>query len=192
MTTTLPPHFHSPDRNTNMVPRVASIARPIFAFLSLLFCFAVAAHAVGIQATFYVAPGGNDENSGTIEKPFRTLDRARQAVREINAQMMGDIVVVLFGGTYAIQRTLVFDAADSGTGGHNVIYRAASKQHPIISGGRRITDWRPDVGNRWKAKTDLEDFRQLYVGGIRAIRPKRQARWVHERRLLGDIAQSVA
>jgi len=122
-------------------------------------------------AVLYVAPDGNDDNFGTAEKPFRTLDRARQAVRKINTQMTGDIVVVLSGGTHPTQ-TLSFDAADSGTGDHNVIYRAASKQVPIISGGRQITGWQPEAGNRWKAKTDLENFRQLYVGGVRAVRAR--------------------
>ena len=62
----------------------------------------------------YVAPDGNDENAGTAEKPFRTLDRARQAVRQINENMTGDIVVTLRGGTYPIDRTIIFDGADSG------------------------------------------------------------------------------
>lgn len=124
------------------------------------------------QATFYVAPDGSDENPGTPEKPFQTLDRARQTVRKINGNMTGDIVVVLRGGTYAISKTVTFDGADSGSAGHDVIYRAAPKECPVISGGRRITGWQPDAANRWKAKTDLEDFRQLYVGGVRAVRAR--------------------
>jgi hypothetical protein len=31
---------------------------------------------------FYIAPGGNDTNPGTEEKPFATLNRARNAVRD--------------------------------------------------------------------------------------------------------------
>ena len=154
-----------------MARRITSLVSPLLAFLSLLLCLAAAARADAVQATLYVAPDGNDSNSGTAQTPFRTLQRAQQAVRKINTQMAGDIVVVLAGGTYPTGM-LSFDAADSGTNGHNVIYRAAAKQVPIISGGRRITGWQPDTGNRWKAKTDLENFRQLYVGGVRAIRAR--------------------
>ncbi len=154
-----------------MSQRIPFMVSLVLAFLSLLSCLPAAAHAAAIQAALYVAPDGNDDNSGTAEKPFQTFDRARQAVRKINTQMTGDILVVLSGGTYPV-RTLSFDAADSGTGKHNVIYRAASRQVPILSGGRQITGWQPDTGNRWKAKTDLENFRQLYVGGIRAVRAR--------------------
>ena len=37
-------------------------------------------------ANFYVAVDGDDANPGTIEKPFLTLARARDAVRELKAQ----------------------------------------------------------------------------------------------------------
>ena len=86
--------------------------------------------------------------------------------------MTGDLVVALCGGIYPIDRTICFGPEDSGTNGHDVIYRAAPQESPVISGGRRITGWRPDVGNRWKAKTDLENFRQLYVNGVRAVRAR--------------------
>ena len=53
-----------------------------------------------------------------------------------------------------------------------MIYRAASRQVPVISGGRPITAWQPTPSKRWKAKADLENFRQLYVGGVRAVRAR--------------------
>ena len=33
------------------------------------------------QATYYVAPDGDDTNAGTITAPFRTLQHARDVVR---------------------------------------------------------------------------------------------------------------
>jgi hypothetical protein len=125
-----------------------------------------------VQAAFHVAADGSDDNPGTQTKPFATVEKARQAVRAVNKEMTGDVVIVLHGGTYKIAKTLAFDAADSGTGGHEVIYRAVPKEIVVVSGGRRISSWQPDVGKRWKAKTDLENFRQLYVGGTRAIRAR--------------------
>ena len=55
--------------------------------------------AVDYAAEFYVSPDGDDNGSGTIDSPFRTLERARDAVREINQNMSGDICVYLRGGT---------------------------------------------------------------------------------------------
>ena len=59
--------------------------------------------------TFYVAPNGSDANPGTEAKPFATIEKARQAVRAVNKHMTGDIVVVLRGGVYRIDRTIVFE-----------------------------------------------------------------------------------
>ncbi len=124
---------------------------------------------------FQVAPNGNDANPGTKEEPFATLERARDAVRRINRDMKEDIVVILHGGTFRLDRTLFFEPEDSGAGGHNVIYRAQAGETPIISGGRPIAGWQRDEKGRWKAAVPLEDFRQLYVNGIRATRARGDA-----------------
>ena len=39
---------------------------------------------------FYVALSGNDDNPGTETKPFATLDRARDAIREYKAALILD------------------------------------------------------------------------------------------------------
>ncbi|MGB2819489.1 MAG: right-handed parallel beta-helix repeat-containing protein [Phycisphaerae bacterium] len=123
------------------------------------------------QRTFYVSPSGSDENPGSEARPFKTIEKARDAVRAINARMTGDIVVVLRGGTYPVARTLLFETKDSGTNGHSIVYRAYPGERPVLSGGKHITGWTQD-GKRWKAKTNTRNFRQLYVNGVRAIRAK--------------------
>ncbi len=124
------------------------------------------------QHAFYVSPTSSDKNVGTESKPFGTIERAREAVRQVNRQMTGDVVIVLRGGTYAIDRTIVFDHRDSGTGGHNVIYKNHPGETPVISGGKSITAWQPDSEGRWKASTSIDDFRQLYVNNVRAVRAR--------------------
>jgi hypothetical protein len=140
---------------------------------------ATAVVALGCQvataADFHVAPNGNDADPGTAAKPFATLERARKAVRQINRGMKEDIVVVLRGGTYRLDQTIDFGPEDSGTGGHNVIYRAQAGETPILSGGKPVTGWRPDEKGRWKAPAPVGDFRQLYVNGIRATRARGDA-----------------
>ena len=142
-------------------------------FVALLaWSLAPAAAWPAVESTLCVAPNGSDSNPGTPEKPFATLEKARQAVRARNQNMQGDIIVMLGGGTYTIDRSLVFGPDDSGTNGHNVIYRAQNDQTPIISGGRRVTGWQPDEKGRWRAAAPVENFRQLYVNGVRAIRAR--------------------
>ena len=64
--------------------------------------------ADNVLATFCVSPDGDDANPGTKMQPFASIPRAQQAVRTVNKNMTGDIHVVLRGGVYAINRTLVF------------------------------------------------------------------------------------
>ena len=90
-------------------------------------------------------------------------------MQTVNKNMTGDIVVVLRGGMYTLDQTLVFDPTDSGIGGHNVIYRAAKNETPVLSGGRKVTGWQQDEKGRWKATSPVELFRQLYVNGKRAV-----------------------
>lgn len=141
-------------------------------FASLILLTATSAAVASVQATFHVATNGNDAYPGSETRPFATIERAQQAVRAINGQMTADIVVVLHGGTYRIGQTIVFDAADSGFSGHNAIYRAAKNETPILSGGKTIVGWQPDEKGRWKAPSPLDNFRQLYVNGVRATRAR--------------------
>jgi hypothetical protein len=139
---------------------------------SLLLFAASVAEAAADQATFFVAPGGSDANPGTEAQPFASIERARQAVRSVNKEMTGDIRIVLRGGTYRIDRTIAFDADDSGAGGHNVIYQAQAGETPIVSGGKPVVGWQPDQHGRWKAPAPVDDFRQLYVNSVRATRAR--------------------
>ncbi|MDN0196228.1 RICIN domain-containing protein [Streptomyces sp. S.PNR 29] len=121
------------------------------------------------QATYYVAPDGNDANAGTISAPFKTLRHARDVVRTVNDDMTGDINVYLRGGNYPVSSTIDFTSADSGTNGHRVVYAAYPGEKPVLNGGVPVTGWTQHSGNIWKASLDRDDkLRALYVNGKRA------------------------
>ncbi|MET7698358.1 RICIN domain-containing protein [Streptomyces sp. NPDC005485] len=121
------------------------------------------------QATYYVAPGGNDTNAGTITAPFKTLQHARDVVRTVNKNMTGDVNVYLRGGSYPVGSTIDFTSADSGTNGHRVTYAAYPGEKPVLDGGVKVTGWTRHSGNIWKAPLDRDDkLRALYVNGKRA------------------------
>ena len=92
-------------------------------------------------AIFYVAPGGNDENAGTKEAPFASLERARDAVRKMkqsNALPKGGVSVVLREGIYSRSTAFRLDGADSGTEQTPMVYRAYPGEKVRILGGCRF------------------------------------------------------
>ena len=134
-----------------------------------------AEHDGRVRTTFYLAPssgGGADSHPGTISEPFLTLERAKQAIRDINKKMTGDAVVYLRGGTYELEEPLVFQTDDSGQNGYRVIYMAYPGEHPVITGGKRISGWIPAGDGIYKANTNGLQFRQLYVNGQPGIRAR--------------------
>ena len=124
------------------------------------------------QATFYVAPSGNDSNDGSEASPFKTITAAQKAVRAINGTMTGDIVVYLREGTYSLTNTVNFTEADGGKDGHYVRYKAYPGENPLITGGFPVTGWsiHDEKNNIWKAEGVETNFRQLYVNGTKASR----------------------
>lgn len=46
----------------------------------------------------YVSPEGSDGNKGTLEAPFKTIQKARDYIRTIKGEMESDIFVYLRGG----------------------------------------------------------------------------------------------
>ena len=128
-----------------------------------------------VQATFFVAPhsaGGSDSSPGTIREPFLTLERAKQAVRSISHNMTDDAIVYLRDGTYELEAPLVFQAHDSGQNGYNVRYMAYPGEHPVITGGERISGWIPVGNGVYKANAHGLQFRQLYINGQPRVRAR--------------------
>lgn len=119
---------------------------------------------------FHVDANGSDQHPGTAAQPFKTLARGIAAARTARASgenASKQVVILLHGGTHYLAEPLVLDARDA-----NTVFRAAPGEVPVISGGRLVSGWQPDILGRWKAKVDLLDFRQLYVNGKRAIRAR--------------------
>src|SRR5262245_60270523 len=63
----------------------------------LLFLFI---HAASFANVWYVAPGGNDTNPGTIAQPFQTIQKAQTVVSP------GDTFYIR-GGTYLMQESQI-------------------------------------------------------------------------------------
>ena len=78
------------------------------------------------KTEYYVATDGNDSNPGTREKPFATLEKARDTIRRTRAQTLerGGITVYIREGKYASTQSFLLTEEDSGAEGRPISYRA--------------------------------------------------------------------
>ena len=92
-------------------------------------------------ADLYVAPAGNDANPGTLDRPFATLSRARDAIRSIKAGgglPSGGMNVWLRGGYYNHSSTLTLDARDAGTASAPIRYASHPGEQALVTGATRL------------------------------------------------------
>ena len=134
-----------------------------------LFAFVVgsASAAMAGEADFYLSVNGSDQWSGTLAEanaqgtdgPFATLERARDAVRVLKESKKSDVTVLIRGGTYRLEKTVVFGVEDSGEGASTVTYAAYPGETPVFSSGREIQDWQRVSG-------ELPGLPQEAVGNV--------------------------
>jgi hypothetical protein len=123
--------------------------------------------------TLYVSPQGH--GSACDSSNPCALNTARDRVRKLVPRASGNVVVEMRGGTYRLTGPLQLGVQDSGTPGHQVIYRAAAGQAPVLSGAIRVTGFTgiDTARNIYRAKvpTDVAS-RELFVNGVRANRAR--------------------
>ena len=98
------------------------------------------------QGDLYVATEGSDNDPGTLENPFQTPERARDAVREMRQTGMipaGGLTIWIRGGDYIRTKTLDLNAEDSGTPEAPIIWRAYANERVRMLGGQVIKDFQP-------------------------------------------------
>jgi len=130
--------------------------------------FVLALPAYG--SAYFVAPDGRDMNPGTMEKPFATLRRAQEALRQKRGE------VFLRGGTYHLSAPLVFNAEDSGMKESPVIFQAYQNEQPVISGGVKLGKlddyYKDDITGRplW-LKVKSRRFGHSFFVALRGAKP---------------------
>ncbi len=131
------------------------------------------AHARSCSVEYWVSTDGSDAAPGDRERPFRSLGRARDAVRADGRRLRCEIVVNI-RGEHRLAETLVLDARDSGAPGREVVYRAAPGDRGLLSGAVRVQGWSLHDPARgiWRARVGARQTRQLYVNGARAVRAR--------------------
>ncbi|MCY2924167.1 MAG: right-handed parallel beta-helix repeat-containing protein [Planctomycetota bacterium] len=119
--------------------------------------------------TFYVAPEGLDTNPGDGSRPFRSIERARDAIRQRRGNGQGldeDVSVVLRPGVYFQSASLQFDERDGGTNGHSVVYSGDPGGNTVVYGGTPVTGWERWKGGIYRAKVEPgRRFFRLFENG---------------------------
>lgn len=117
-------------------------------FVALLCLTAAASTVAPAAVTLYVSPQGRDDWPGTRGSPFATVQRARDALRELRAagRAAGAATIYLRGGMHVLPETLALGAEDSGRPGAPVVYRAYPGETAVLTGGRAVSGFVPHEG----------------------------------------------
>jgi hypothetical protein len=128
--------------------------------------------AAGGCRTFWVAPGGHDGAPGTKKAPFKTVEHARDVIRAkgLTAKMTCDVTVNLEAGEYPVTSTIELDDRDSGSNGHQVVYRSVDGPGAAsLVGAEEVTGWQPYKDGIYKTKVDpSKPFYTLFEDGKRS------------------------
>lgn len=128
--------------------------------------------AIGLSqpaTEFFVSPKGSDSNPGSADRPFRTLQWAKRAVREARGAIQADIDVNIAAGDYVLDEPLEFSEADSAGQGYRIVWRSADGiGRARVWGSVPAEKWTRHEGNIWKTQVGDREFHTLYDNGRRA------------------------
>ncbi len=124
-----------------------------FYLLFLTFLFATCSSPKLDKNAFYVSLTGNDIWSGTsadvnetkTDGPFRTLQKAQEAIRELkstNTWPQNGMTVYIRGGEYVMEKGLELLDQDSGTETAPVKWKAFPGEKVVFSGGKVIDNFK--------------------------------------------------
>ena len=96
------------------------------------------------ENAFYVSTTGKDTNPGTLDSPFKTLEKAQEAVRQlksVNGLPPEGLTINLRGGIYPITETLQFTSEDAGTSDTPIVWQAYQDEEVILTGGQVVSQF---------------------------------------------------
>lgn len=163
---------HWPWQNLKIgkLPKIATVCFAIGVFLAISFnqnwfgSLAIKAQTSSNKA-YYVSTNGDNNNPGTLEQPFRTIQKCAQ--------------VVVAGETCYIREGVYRESvkpAHSGKTNAPITFQPYQNESVTISGADIVTNWTQDQGSIYKAKMDWDlgsGNNQVFVDGKMMI----EARW---------------
>jgi hypothetical protein len=86
------------------------------------------------QSVYYVSTTGSNNNPGTYDQPFGSLEKARDVLRQLTLPA-GGVTVYLRGGNYYRTGSFALTGKDSGGPNSPIVYQAYPGETPRIIGG---------------------------------------------------------
>ena len=129
-------------------------------------------------ADIWVSPTGSDAGDGSRARPKATLTEALRQARELrrlnDPSVRDGVTIHLAKGVHSLYEPLFIRPEDSGTALSPTIIRG--EDGASVSGGITLTGWRKQ-GRLWVADVPTFngrplDFRQLWIGGRKAVRAR--------------------
>ena len=127
----------------------------------------------------YLSPAGNDNNSGSIEKPLATITAARDRAREYREsnKVSQPIEIIALEGEYFMFQPLLLTADDNGTSDSPLIFKPEQGTKVVFRGGVKLTGVEMVNEGLWRIfipQVAWYDsyFDQLFVNDRRAVRAR--------------------
>ncbi|HET7119051.1 MAG TPA: DUF1565 domain-containing protein, partial [Hanamia sp.] len=125
----------------------------------LLAAFALSSVTVSAQqkpyaihhVKYHVSLNGDDHNSGSLSKPFKTISAAA------NVAMPGDEIIVHAG----IYREQITPPRGGNSNSERIVYEAAPGEKVVIKGSEIVKGWKKLENDTWEVKipnTFFKDF----------------------------------
>ena len=146
------------------------------------------------EKLIYVALDGSDENDGFSPSnegghgPFKTIERARNAVRDYKEKNAGNhvpVTVYIREGKHYLDKTVKFTSLDSGEADSPVTYAAYQGEKPVISGGIRVSGFTPYKDGIYMRRVDWvkkerRRIRQLFYKNERYLKARYPKNVTHD------------
>jgi hypothetical protein len=136
---------------------------------SWILFFIFFAHSVEAAAqnpnSFFVSTSGNDAHPGTLNRPFRTPEKARDAIRELKRkELIKDTVTVYFRkGDYFRTKSLDFSSLDGGFLNAPIIWTAYKNEKVRFIGGVVVSDFKSGGDAHLMNKMDLAVRKNIVI-----------------------------
>ena len=117
------------------------------------------------QFIIYVSPEGNDQASGTMEDPLKSLPQAQQLVRSLKAKPGWEtqgIRVYLREGVYPVAQTLTLGEEDSGTPDAPIVIAAYQQEEVRLIGGQVVSGWQKLNNKKAMARLPEDIYSNVY------------------------------
>ena len=115
--------------------------------------------------SLYISPNGDDTNSGTMDKPFATIEKALEAARQNKDK---NFTVFLREGNYYLDKPVIFTPEDSRSNATSLTIRPYMGEKVTISGAKKLTALNWAVYEDKIMKTNVPQgitFDQLFING---------------------------